>query len=44
MMGYNDGQFASILQFMIVTFHDIALADIVLVGVGETRGGGNFFR
>ncbi|MEO6723063.1 MAG: formimidoylglutamase [Ferruginibacter sp.] len=40
--GYNDGQFARHITIYDSELHDITVADIVIVGVGETRGGGNF--
>jgi formiminoglutamase len=40
--GYNDGQFAKHIDVYEEEIPDITGADIVLVGVGESRGGGMF--
>ena len=40
--GYNDGQFARHITVYDSELHDINTADIILLGVSETRGGGNF--
>src|SRR5882762_2682369 len=40
--GYNDGQFAKHIALYDVEMPDITNADIVLVGVTETRGSGVF--
>ncbi len=40
--GYNDGQFAKHIAIYETELPDITDADIVLLGVGEFRGSGNF--
>ena len=40
--GYNDGQFARHITVYDSELHDINTADIILLGVCETRGCGNF--
>ncbi len=42
--GYNDGQFAKHIDIYETQLPDITLADIVLVGVTETRGCGVFIN
>jgi formiminoglutamase len=40
--GYNDGQFAKHIEVYEEEIPDVSEADIVLVGIGESRGGGSF--